>query len=108
MTSAKEYGLVLTHPPNTCPVSNKMAREAAKKGFADMPHLSEKYNIKTKSLYHFDPEHLVIGIFEADDPESLRDFLIEAGLMHWNNLRFYPVTPVDKLMKEIDSIKTIF
>lgn len=105
---AKEYGLVLTHLPNTCPQSNKVSREAVKKGFSDIPRLSEKYKVKTKSLYHFDPEHLVIGIFEAEDAESLRDFLVEAGLMNWNNLRIYPVTPVDKLMKEIDSTPTIF
>lgn len=73
-----------------------------------MPRLSEKYKVKAKSLYHFDPEHLVVGIFEAEDPESLRDFLLEAGMMHWNNLRIYPVTPVDKLMSEIDNTPTIF
>ena len=73
-----------------------------------MPALSQKYNVKVESLYHFDPEHLVIGIFEAENVESVRDMLVEMGLMHWNDLKINPVTPAQDLMKDIDKVPTLF
>lgn len=36
------------------------------------------------------------------------DMLLEAGMVHWNEMKLYPVTPVEKLMKELDSVPTIF
>ena len=73
-----------------------------------MPKLSKKYKVKVESLYHFDPEHLVVGIFEAENIEPVRDMLMEMGLMHWNNLKINPVTPADSIMKTIDKMPTLF
>lgn len=51
---------------------------------------------------HFDPEHRVIGIFEAENIENVRDFVMEIGLMAWNELKLNPLTPVSDLMDNMD------
>ena len=106
---AKRYGLTMTHPPNICPLSNKASREIAVSGWKQIPALSQKHKVKVTSMDHFDPEHLVIGIIEADNIESVRDFVMEAGLMAWNNLKINPITPAAELMDNMDQAPpTIF
>jgi hypothetical protein len=106
---AKQYGIFMTHPPNVCPISNKASREMAKKGASQLPDLSDKYKVKVTQWYHFDPEHLSVMMVEADNPECVRDLLMEGGFMHWNELRIYPVTTIDDtMMKKMDDIPTIF
>ncbi len=106
---AKQYGIFMTHPPNVCPISNKASREMAKKGVSLLPGLNDKYKVKVTQWYHFDPEHLSIMMVEADNPESVRDLLMEGGFMHWNELRIYPVTTIDEtMMKKMEDIPTIF
>jgi hypothetical protein len=74
-----------------------------------IPSLSQKCGIKVLSFDHFDPEHLIIGMFEAESIESVRDFVMESGLMAWNELKINPITPVSELMDNIDKAPpTIF
>ena len=74
-----------------------------------IPSLSQKYGIKVLSFDHFDPEHLIIGMFEAKSIESVRDFVMESGLMAWNELKINPITLVSELMDNIDKAPpTIF
>ena len=61
------------------------------------------------SFDHFDPEHLIIGTFEAESIESVRDFVMELALMAWNELKINPLTPVSELMENMDKAPpTIF
>jgi hypothetical protein len=105
---AKQYGVILSHPPNVCPISNKASREMAKKGMSQLPSLSDKHKVKVTQYYHFDPEHLAIMMVEADNPESVRDLLMEGGFMHWCDLRIYPVTPVEEIIKNLDNFPAIY
>jgi hypothetical protein len=41
-------------------------------------------------------------MFEAESAEAVRDFLLEAGLMAWNELKLNPITPAKDLMDNID------
>lgn len=61
------------------------------------------------SMDHFDPEHLVIAIFEAENIEAVRDFAMDAGLMAWNDLKINPLTPAADLLNNVDKAPpTIF
>ena len=80
----------------------------AKKGISQLPKLSEKYGVKVTQYNHFDPEHLAVMMVEADNPESVRDMLMEGGFMHWCDLRIYPVTPIEDIMKHVDNFPTIY
>jgi hypothetical protein len=75
-----------------------------------MPALFQKNKLKLLSGEHFDPEHLSIFRIEADNVESVRDFVYEAGLGKWNNVRIYPLNPLDKLIEMTDRLfpKTLY
>jgi len=108
-SAKKRYGLTMTHPPNICPLANKASREAAVAGWKQIPSLAEKHGVKVLSFDHFDPEHFIIAMIEADSIEAVRDFAMEAGLMAWNDLKINPVTPVSELMDNMDKAPpTIF
>jgi hypothetical protein len=108
-TTRKKYGLTMTHPPNICPIANKASREAAVAGWKQIPSLAQKYGVNMLSFDHFDPEHFVIAMIEAERIESVRDFVMEAGLMAWNDLKINPITPVSEFMDNIDKAPpTIF
>ncbi len=99
----------MTHPPNICPIANKASREAAAAGWKQIPSLSQKYGVNVLSFDHFDPEHFIIAMIEAESIESVRDFAVEAGLMAWNDLKINPITPVSELMDNMDKAPpTIF
>jgi hypothetical protein len=89
-TTRKRYELTMTHPPNICPIANKASREAAVAGWKQIPSVSQKYGVKVISFDHFDPEHFIVGMIEADSIEAVRDFAMEAGLMAWNDLKINP------------------
>jgi hypothetical protein len=101
---ANLYGVIAAHDAITCPSSNKAARESSKKLLQQMPRLFQKYKLKMLSGEHFDPEHLTIIRVEADNIEAVRDFVNEAGLVQWNNVRIYPLTPIDKLIEMVDKL----
>jgi hypothetical protein len=108
-TTRKRYGPTMTHPPNICPIANKASREAAVAGWKQIPSVSQKYGVKVISFDHFDPEHFIVGMIEADSIEAVRDFAMEAGLMAWNDLKINPITPVSELMDNMDKAPpTIF
>lgn len=44
-------------------------------------------------MNHFDPKHLVIGVFESEIIESVRDPAMEVELMALNNLKINSLTP---------------
>lgn len=106
---AKRYGLTMTHPPNICPLANKASREIAVAGWKQIATASQKHGVKMISMDHCDPEHKVIGIFEAESIEAVRDFVMEIGLMAWNELKLNPLTPVSQFMDHMDEAPpTIF
>jgi hypothetical protein len=108
-TTRRRYGVTMTHPPNICPIANKASRETAVAGWKQIPSLSQKHGVKLLSFDHFDPEHLIIGTFEAESIESVRDFVMELGLMAWNELKINPLTPVSEFMENMDKAPpTIF
>lgn len=106
---AKRFALTLTHPPNVCPSGNKASREASIKWWKALPELTKRYNLKMLSFDHFDPEHLMIAIFEAESLESVRDFAMQTGIIAWNDVKIHALTPVSALMDNIDQAPpTIF
>lgn len=99
----------MTHPPNICLLANKASREAAVTAWKQIPSLSQKYGVKMLSFDHFDPEHLIIGMFEAESIEAVRDFVMESGLIAWNELKINSITPVSEFIDNVDKAPpTIF
>lgn len=88
----------MKHTGSTCPSASKAARDASLRQFNKLPSLMQKYKVKMLSGEHFDPEHFMVVRVEADNVESVRDLVNESGLIQWNNVRIYPLTPLDKML----------
>lgn len=103
-----QYALIGTHPPNVCPMSNKAARDMARKAYAQLPSLLKKYNVKLLLDLHLDPNHKSFMLFEAPNAETVRDLVMMAGFGNFLDLNFHLVSPTAELLKHIDDMPTIY
>jgi hypothetical protein len=103
-----QYALIGTHPPNVCPMTNKAAREMAKKAYDQLPSLCQKLNVKLLLDIHLDPNHKGFMLFEAPNAEAVRDLVMMAGFGYFLDLNFHLVTPISDLMKRQDEMPTIY
>jgi len=103
-----QYALIGTHPSNVCPMTNKAAREMAKKAYEQLPALSKKLNVKLLLDLHLDPNHKGFMLFEAPNAEAVRDLVTMAGFVYYLDLDFHLVTPVAEIFKHMDEMPTIY
>jgi hypothetical protein len=103
-----QYALIGTHPPDVCPMSNKAAREMAKKAYAQLPSLCKKYNVKVLLDIHLDPNHKSFMLLEAPTAEAVRDLVLFAGFGYFLDFDFHLVSPIAELLKHADDFPTIY
>ncbi|MGA2681715.1 MAG: hypothetical protein ABSF44_07955 [Candidatus Bathyarchaeia archaeon] len=103
-----QYALIGTHPPNVCPMSNKAAREMAKKAYEQLPSLCKKLNVKLLLDLHLDPNHKAFMLFEAPSAEAVRDLVTMAGFLYFLDFDFHLVTPISEVLKLADKMPTIY
>ena len=103
-----QYAVIGTHPPDNCPLTNKAVRAFAQKNSAQLPELAKKKGLKVLASLHLDPNHRAFIWFEAPTAEAVRDLLAEAGFLHYAELNFHLVTPLDDLMKQADRFPTLY
>jgi hypothetical protein len=103
-----QYALIGTHPPNVCPMSNKAAREIAKKAYEQLPSLCKKLNVKLLLDLHLDPNHKAFMLFEAPTAEAVRDLVTMAGFLYFLDFDFHLVTPISEVLKLADKMPTIY
>jgi hypothetical protein len=104
-----QYAIIGGHPPGDCPVSNKSARQFAKKALSQMDDLANKLGIKFVVPYtHLDPAHKSLMLLEADKAETVRDFLVQGGFFHFLDCELYLVSRIADLMKDIDNVPTAY
>ncbi len=103
-----EYAVLQSHPPDNCPMTNKAVREFAKNQFPKNPAIAKKLGVKVKQELHLDPDHQAFILFEAPNAEAVRDYLVQGGYVHFSRLSFHLVTPIAKLLKQVDDMPTIY
>ncbi len=104
-----QYAIIQSHPPGDCPVSSKGAREWMNKMAPQLETTAKKHGVKFVVPYlHLDPAHKGLLLVEASSAESVRDFLVQAGLFHFLDSQLYLVTPIADLLKMAQSIPTIY
>jgi hypothetical protein len=102
------YIVMLWHPPEVSPLSNRSVREASKKTWSQLPAVRQKYGIEVIAGYHLDLEHKAIVVVEAPSAEAVRDFLYESGFMHWNDARIFLTRPLEEVREWTMKQPTIF
>ena len=103
-----QYAIIGHHPPDNCPISNKAVRAFAQKNFAKLPTLAKKKGVKILAALHLDPNHKGFIWFEAPSAEAVRDLLVEGGMMHYIEMEFHLVSPLEDLIKNADKFPTIY
>jgi hypothetical protein len=89
-------------------MTNKAVREFTKKRFPKNPGLAKKLGVKVKMEIHLDPDHQAFILFEAPSAEAVRDYLVQGGYLHFSRLSFHLVTPIADLLRQVDSMPTIY
>jgi hypothetical protein len=89
-------------------MSNKAVREMAKKAYEQLPALCKKLNVKVLLDIHLDPNHKALMLLEAPTAEAARDLVMMAGFGYFLDLDFHLVTPIADLLKQQETMPTIF
>jgi hypothetical protein len=103
-----QYAILQSHPANICPMTNKAVREFALKMFDQKAAIAKQLNVKILLELHLDPNHKAFMLLEAPTAEAARDFLVEAGYLHYTENEFHLVTPVDELVKMAENMPTLY
>ena len=103
-----QYAVIGSHPPEDCPMTNKVVRAFAQKAYAQLPDLLKKYNTKLLLDIHLDPSHKAFMLFEAPNAEAVRDVLVFGGFGYFLELEFHLVTPTSELLKHADEMPTLY
>ena len=103
-----QYAVIATHPPDNCPLTNKSVRKFYKKNWPQLPKLAQKMGVTIMTAVHLDPNHKAFILFEAPNAESVRDLLVQTGMMHFLEIDFHLVTPLQALFDNMDDMPTIF
>jgi hypothetical protein len=103
-----QYVVLQSHPPDNCPMTNKAAREFAKKSEKILPKLQKELRVKVLLNLHLDLNHKAFLLIEAPKAEAVRDYLVRGGYIHSLENELYLVNPVEDLLKASDSIPTIY
>jgi len=103
-----QYAVIQSHPPDNCPVTNRAVREFVMKQFPKNAAIAKKLGVKVQLEIHLDPDHKAFLLFEAPTAEAVRDYLMQGGYVHFSNLDFYLVTPIDDLLKQVEHVPTVY
>jgi len=79
------------------------------KALPQLDNVAKKHGVKFVVPYlHLDPAHKGLLLLEAGSAEAVRDFLMEAGFVHFLDNQLYLTSPVAELMKGLDKVPTIY
>jgi hypothetical protein len=103
-----KYVVISSHPPNSCPSSNKTLRELNKTLQADLQPMMQKHKIKPEVLLHLDPGHKVLWVLEAPTSEAVRDFIYQSGLERFNDFEFFMASSLDEIASWVEGQPTLW
>jgi hypothetical protein len=102
------YAILQSHPPDNCPMTNAAVRDFVMKSFPAIPDIAKELGVTVIANDHLDPAHKALLVLEAPTAEAARDFVFRAGFMHFTEMEFYLVTPVEELIQMAAAVPTIY
>ena len=103
-----QFALIMTHPPDQCPIANSTVRKLAINMASEMPKLARKFGIHFLAGPLVSNAHKGVAIITAEKVEAINDFLQESGLIQWNSVEVIPSQPMDEALKALDNLKPIY
>jgi hypothetical protein len=102
------FVLLGTHNADVCPLSNSKTRDLMVQTAPQMPSIAERNGVTMVAGPYVSDEHLVVTVVEADQAESVHQFLSDSRLNQWNTVRVVPSVTVEEGMKEIQAGTPLF
>lgn len=99
-----QFVVVAEHPPELCPTSNGKIRQLMKQGAEEIPALAKTLGIEIVSLNVLGPDHQVIGVFEAEDINAVREFLMESRFVQWNTTTVRASWSMEEALRRADAL----
>jgi hypothetical protein len=102
------FAVIAEHPPNLCPTSNTQTRQMMKEGAGQIPQLAEGLGVNIVTMRIFGPDHIILAVVEAEDIDSVRDFVFQSRLMQWNKVNVHATYSLEEALGLIDQAEPIF
>jgi hypothetical protein len=102
------FAMIAEHPPDLCPTSNAQTRQIMKEGAGQIPQLAEQLGVNIVTMRIFGPDHIILAVVDADDIDSVRDFVFQSRLMQWNKVNIHATYSMEEALVLIDQAEPIF
>jgi hypothetical protein len=102
------FAVIAEHPPDLCPTSNSQTRKMLKEGAGQIPQLAEQLGVNIVTLRVFGPDHIILAVVEADDIESVREFMLQSRLIQWNTTKIHATYSMEETLVKVDTLEAIF
>jgi hypothetical protein len=102
------FAVIAEHPPELCPTSNARTRKMLREGAAQIPRLAEQLGIDIVTLRVFGPDHVVLAVVDANDIETVREFILQSRLIQWNTTEVHATYSMEEALAKSDELEAIF
>jgi hypothetical protein len=73
-----------------------------------IPGIAEKAGVNIVAGPYVNREHVIVTAVEAENAESVDEFLVGSRLHQWNTVRVVPSYTIEEVMKEIQEGTSLF
>jgi hypothetical protein len=102
------FAVIAEHPPELCITSNAKTRQMMKEGAPLIPQLAERLGLNIITMRVFGPDHILLAVIEADDIDSVREFMFQSRLIQWNTTKISATYSVEEAIAKADDMEPIF
>jgi len=102
------FAVIAEHPPELCITSNAKTRQMLKEGAPLIPQLAEQLGLNIITMRVFGPDHILLAVIEADDIDSVREFMFQSRLIQWNTTKISATYSVEEAIAKADDMEAIF
>jgi hypothetical protein len=79
-----------------------------KEGAGQIPQLAEQLDVNIVTLRVFGPDRIILAVVEADDIESVREFILQSRLIQWNTTKIHATYSIEETLVKVDELEAIF
>lgn len=102
------FAVIAQHPPELCPTSNARTRQMLKEGAAQIPQLAAQLGVEIVTLRIFGPDHVLLAVVDANDIDTVRDFILKSRLIQWNTTKVHSTYSMEEAVAMVDDLEAIF
>ena len=102
------FVVLAEHSAEICPISNAQSMALLLEMAPQIPKIAEKNGVRMVAGPFINREHLTVIVVETERAEALDDFLVEARLQQWNQIRVLPSRTMEESMKELTETSPLF